>query len=128
MSVPEICALGIISVIAVTLLRDSGAPHPESVVLILGVLVFLRVSDSIAQVVRFILNVSEGTAAAEYVKVLVKAAGIAYIVDFAAGLCRDAGEGSVASYVEIAGRCEIVLLTLPVAKELIEISLGMLNL
>ncbi len=128
MSIFQICALGIIAVFAVILLRDSGAPHPESIVIILGIIVFVRIADSVAGIVEFVFNISEGTGVADYVKVLVKAAGIAYIVDFAAGLCRDAGECSVAAYVEMAGRCEIVLLTLPIAKELLEISFGMLNL
>lgn len=128
MSAVQICALGIISVVAVILLRDSGAPHPESIVLILGVIVLFRVTEGLSQVISFVLNVSEGTEVSRYVKILVKAAGIAYVIDFAAGLCREAGEGGIASYVEMAGRCEIVLLTLPIAKELIEISFGMLNL
>lgn len=128
MSILQICALGIIAVVAVILLRDSGAPHPESIVIILGIIVFLRIADSVSGIVEFIFDISEGTGVSDYVKVLVKAAGIAYIVDFAAGLCRDAGEGSVASYVEMAGRCEIVLLTIPIVKELLEISYGMLNL
>lgn len=128
MSAVQICALGIISLIAVMLLRDSGTPHPESIVLLLGILVLFRVTDGIGDVVGFIIEISEGTESASYVKVLIKAAGIAYIVDFASGLCRDAGEGGIASYVELAGRCEIVLLTLPVAKELLEISFGLLNL
>ena len=128
MSAIQICALGVISVLAVVLLRDSGAPHPESIVLLLGVIVFSRITVNIAEIVGFIFNISEGSAVADYVKTLLKAAGIAYVVDFAAGLCRDAGEGGIASYVEMAGRCEIVLLTLPIAKELLEISLGMLNL
>ena len=128
MSIIQIGALGILCVIAIILLRDSGAPHPESIVLLFAVAVLFRVFDVVAQIITFILQISDGTEASGYVKVLIKAAGIAYIVDFASGLCRDAGEGSVASYVELAGKCEIVLLSLPVAGELIEISLGMLNL
>ncbi|MBR6807118.1 MAG: hypothetical protein IKM46_01930 [Clostridia bacterium] len=128
MSAVQICALGIIAVFAVILMRDSGAPHPESIVIILAIIVFFRVTDSISDIVGFIFSISEGTGVSDYVKLLVKAAGIAYIVDFAAGLCRDAGEGGVAAYVEMAGRCEIVLLTLPIARELLEISFGMLNL
>ena len=50
---------------------------------------------------------------------LLKIIGAAYIVDFSASLCRDMGEASMASKIELAGRIFIVLLAVPWAQTLI---------
>ena len=47
------------------------------------------------------------------VKVIFKVIGIAYIAQFAADACRDAGEGAIASKVELAGRVLIVATAMP---------------
>ena len=51
----------------------------------------------------------------EYVGVLVKIIGMAYLVQFGAEICRDAGESAIGSRVELGGRVLILSLTLPAA-------------
>jgi stage III sporulation protein AD len=46
---------------------------------------------------------------------------------FTAELCRDAGEGALASRLELAGRAEILLLALPLIRELTALAAGMLG-
>jgi len=58
---------------------------------------------------------------AEYIKVLLKALGICYISELAAGSCRDAGETSLAAKIELACKAAIVILSLPMIKQLIEL-------
>ena len=46
---------------------------------------------------------------------LVKIIGMAYLVQFGAEICRDAGESAIGSRVELGGRVLILSLTLPAA-------------
>ncbi len=50
---------------------------------------------------------------------LMKIIGTAYIADFSAGVCRDAGETAVAGKIELAGRVCIVIIALPLAVALL---------
>ena len=50
-----------------------------------------------------------------YVGVLVKIIGIAYLVQFGAQVCKDAGESAIATRVEMGGRILILSMTLPAA-------------
>ena len=127
MSIGEICAIGVIASVAVMLLRDAKTPHPEMIVLVLGLLVIGRAVMGLGEVVSFIDDVSGGSGVSSYVKIMLKAAGIAYVADFASGICRDSGSESVAEYVGIAAKTEILILSLPVVRELTELSLGMLS-
>ena len=85
-----------------------------SVVLLGAVLTLI---DGAADAVKELFQSSE--LESEHIKNLLKIIGAAYIVDFSASLCRDMGEASMASKIELAGRIFIVLLAVPWAQTLI---------
>lgn len=45
----------------------------------------------------------------DYIMLIFKVVGIAYIIQLAAQICTDAGESAIASKVELAGRVMILL-------------------
>ena len=57
-----------------------------------------------------------------YLPYLFKSMGISLLSATAADLCRDVGEGSMASKLELLGRCEIAALGLPLLKELLTLA------
>lgn len=72
-----------------------------------------RISDSI--------NVDKA-----YVTALIKLIGVAYICEFAAGISKDAGYSAVASYVELAGKLTMLIVSLPVLFQVIETITGIM--
>ena len=42
--------------------------------------------------------------------IILKVIGISYVVEFAASVCKDSGESAIASKVEFAGKCIILVL------------------
>ncbi len=59
-----------------------------------------------------------------YFKVAVKALGIGYITSFIAEACRDAGQNSLALKAELAGKCAIFVLSVPLILSILETALG----
>ena len=57
----------------------------------------------------------------EYLTVMLKSLGIAIVTSLTSEICRDSGEASVASRVELFGKCEIIILALPILKSLIKL-------
>ena len=53
--------------------------------------------------------------------------GIVYMAQFAADLCRDAGESAIAGRVELAGRIMVVTLCLPVIKSALDMIKGVIG-
>jgi len=51
---------------------------------------------------------------------ILKVIGIAYIAEFGAQVCRDAGEGAVAAKVELAGKALVLLLALPIVYAILD--------
>ena len=59
-----------------------------------------------------------------YFKVAIKALGIGYITSFVAEACRDAGQNSLALKAELAGKCAIFILSVPLILSILETTLG----
>lgn len=58
----------------------------------------------------------------EYFNVMVKGLGISFIANTGCDMCRDCGEGQLASYLEFAGKTEILVIAFPLIRNLVEIS------
>ena len=56
-----------------------------------------------------------------YITLLLKAVGVSLVASTASDVCRDCGETAIASKVELLGKCEILLLSLPLLEELTEL-------
>lgn len=50
----------------------------------------------------------------DYLKLMIKILGLAYLAGFGAQICKDAGEGSMAAKIELAGKIAILSLGIPV--------------
>ena len=76
--------------------------------------------------VRWIRENLVGGSAERYADILLGALGIALMTGICADICRDCREPSIAGYVEMAGRLEILLLCLPLIAEILETVSGLL--
>ena len=60
-------------------------------------------------------------------KILAKAMGIAYMTQISSELCRECGENNIAFGIESAGKIEIIILSLPLINQVIELSREMVS-
>ncbi len=105
--------------------------RPEFAMLIMlaaSAVILFCVSENIAGVITELRAAIEGCGVdIRYFIICIKAAGMAYIAQFAAEILRDSGEGAIASKVEAAGKIAILALTLPVMKSLLEMCVRVVN-
>lgn len=62
-----------------------------------------------------------------YLSLLFKALGIGYITSFACDICRDSGENSLSSMIELVGKLSLVILSLPLFTEIADIVTVLVN-
>lgn len=62
-----------------------------------------------------------------FVAAALKIVGIAYMGEFGAQLCKDAGQGSLASKVELGGKILILTMTLPMVEDILLTVAGFLT-
>lgn len=75
-----------------------------------------------ATAITYVTELTEGTGAldGDTWPLLLKALGIAFLTETAASVCRDSGEGTLAGWVETAGKMEILLLSFPLIRTVME--------
>ena len=121
MSIPIIAAC-IVSAVAVLFLKQH---RPELAMLLsaaAGALVLVALVSPTLQIAVSLGERLNGAGLSEIFKVLLKVMGICYLTDFAADLCRDFGQSSLASKVELAGKISVIGLCLPLVDTLLSIT------
>lgn len=113
----EIFRIGIIGVVAVILANVVKKERNEISVLIgmaTCILIFGYVLSQISVVIRFLSELLDMVAVEEnYYMQLLKMLGIAYVAEFAASICKDAGHQAVAGMIELFAKISIVALSIP---------------
>ena len=64
----------------------------------------------------------------DYAAILFKAVGICLLTQLAGDVCRDSGESSIASKIELAGRVAILLTAMPLIQEVLAWAWELMNL
>ena len=62
-----------------------------------------------------------------YFTLIVKIIGIAYVTQLASEICKDAGQGAVALKVELAGKALVMLMTMPVLSQFLQVIIEILQ-
>ena len=121
MDIFQIAAIGIVGMVLAIMLKRESALFALLISLAVAVLMFLLIIPQLAGLVALI-GIITGylTTGQEYILVVVKIIGIAYVAEFGAQICNDAGEGSIASKIELAGKVLIMGVAAPVVISLVE--------
>jgi len=123
----QVVGLAIVSVVLLLVIRQQ---RPELAVLLglaVGLAVFLMVAQRLAAILDFLRDLaSRAQVDSLYLNTILKIVGIAYMAEIGTQVCHDAGENSVASKVELAGKILILVLAMPIVMAILEIILKVL--
>lgn len=127
MSILQIAGIGITAALLAVVIKQHRPEMALLISLAAGAFLFFFVLGNITAVVSTIEQLAQrSNLNAIYLDTVLKVIGIAYIAEFGAQLCRDAGEGAIASKIELGGKILIMLLALPVLTALMEVILRIL--
>lgn len=127
MTMFQVLAAALLGLVLLVLLRQE---RPEMAVL-LSVIVGIVLLTAILRQVGTLIDLVVGLAARaelnlHYAGSLLRVIGIAYLTEFGAQVCRDAGEGNLAGKVELAGKVFILILAVPILLAVLETLLRLL--
>ena len=121
-TVLKICAIGIAALIIISIVKTYKPEFTVEVTLCAGMILLYFIIDSLKYGFGFIADIYEDLSyGKEYFPIILKVLGIAYITEFAAAICQDAGEKSIASKVELAGKIAIFFAAIPVFTSLLDL-------
>ena len=116
----QIAAVGLICAVLSLAVRSWRPEFSISISAASGLVLFAMVYSQLEGIISGVSGLFQKSGSAGvYFPVLLKVIGIAYLTDFSAQVCRDAGENGIASKVEMAGKIFIFYAALPVFTSLI---------
>ena len=104
--------LGLTALLLLRAYKPEWAPFLRMAVTVVALGLTLTLA---ATVLGYVTDLAAATGALDGVgwPILLKALGVAFLTEAAASVCRDSGEGGLATWVETAGKLEILLLSFP---------------
>ena len=122
MDIVQIVCIGIVAVILASAIKAQRPEIALQVSIITGIFIFLLVAVKLSAVIQFIQTFSKkADIDTTYLTIVLKIVGIAYIAEFGAEVCKDAGECSIASKIELAGKVTIMILAVPIITSLLDL-------
>lgn len=122
-----VCAFAIGAAVIISVVKQLRPELSGIAVAVAGVLIFIYVLEGIAPFIEFIRSAAAETGVESYFTLMLKALAVSMCCKMSADICRDCGEATLASRVELAGKAGIVIISLPVVQQLLEIAKDMLK-
>lgn len=96
-------------------------------VVFVGCVIFLFLVDQVSQIITMIEKIAlNANINMMYVETILKIIGIAYIAEFGAQITKDAGQGAIASKIELGGKILILAMAVPILTVIIETIIGLI--
>lgn len=118
----RICAIALAGLVIITLIKNYRPEFTVPVIIILSLLVLWSAAESLKYIFAYMQTMygqlSHGN---EYFPVIIKVLAIAYITEFTASLCEDAGQKSIGTKVELAGKISVFFVAIPVFTSLLNL-------
>lgn len=96
-------------------------------IVFVGCSIFLFLIGQIQEIINMLERIAvNANVNLMYVETILKIIGIAYIAEFGAQITRDAGQGAIASKIELGGKILIMAMAIPILTVIIETILGLI--
>ena len=123
----RICGLAVLSAVAFSLVRQMGRDFEVPMKLTASVVFWGLLVTMAVPLVTYVREMVDGGVLGEYGAPLLAALGVAMLSGICADVCRECRENGLALYVETAGRLEILLLCVPLIRDILETVGGLIG-
>lgn len=123
----KIIGIGLIALILIIIIKQYRPEFALYISLIAGALILYFALDEIKNVIELLKQICEKSGInSKFLSILIKMTGIAFLSEFAISICKDAGEGAIASKVELGSKAIIISMSVPIIYNLLEVILKIL--
>lgn len=122
MEIFQIIGIGIVATVLAVILKNLKPEFAILVSLATGLLIFTMILSKLVYVVDVLSTLSKrANIEITYFSTILKIIGMAYLVEFASQISRDAGENSIAMKIELGGKVLIMVLAIPILLALMDV-------
>ena len=118
----KIVAIGLISLVIIIILKQYKPEFAIYISIITGLIIIYMVINRLEGIINLLKTISNKSGINnQFLELLLRITGIAFLAEFAINLCKDTGENAIASKIEIGSKVVIVSMSIPIISSLLEI-------
>ena len=127
MDIIKIIGIGLIALIIIIILRQYRPEFAIYISLIAGALILLLVMDKFSGIISLLNRLASKTDINnQFLLILLKITGIAFLTEFAVSICKDSGEAAIATKIDIGGKVIIIGMSVTIISALLELIIKVL--
>ena len=128
MSVFKIVLMGLAAVLLALQLKQTKPEYGIYISIAVGVFVMAYAASQLTVITEGLQKIAAFISVdMQYLTILFKVIGIAYLCEFASNICKDSGYQSIAGHVELAGKLTILVMSMPIIMSLLDTVQGFLQ-
>jgi len=122
MSIYGIVGLAIVSCVLIVVVKEYRPEFALIITIVAGVVVLPLILTRFSAVLTELKTISQKAGIkTEYMVIVLKGLGICYLTQFSSDMCRDFGQTSLASKIELSGKITLAALSIPLLLSIVEI-------
>lgn len=123
----KIVGIGLLALVIVVILRQYKPEYAIYVSMAAGVLILALALEKLTGIINLLQSIADKTYINKnFLGILLKITGIAFLTEFAVSICSDAGEKAIASKIEIGSKVIIITMSMPIITSLLELVIEIL--
>jgi stage III sporulation protein AD len=117
----QITGVALVGAFLAMIIKEQKPNLAFLLVVFVGSSIFLFLIDKIYEIIQMIQQLAvNANVNMVYLSTVLKIIGIAYIAEFTSQITKDAGQGAIASKIELAGKIMILTMAIPILTVIIE--------
>ena len=121
MDIIKIVGIAFVTLIIVIILRQYKPEFAVYASMLGGAIIILLSLGKLEGIINLLENLASKTAInGEFLAILIKITGIAFLTEFATSVCKDSGETAIANIVDLGGKIIIIAISIPIISQLLE--------
>ena len=127
MEIIKIIGIALIALIIIIMLKQYRPEYAIFISILTGIIILFLVMDRLTGIINLIESIqSKFSINIQFIALLIKITGIAFLSEFAVSICKDSGEAAIASKIELGSKIIIISMSIPIISNLLEIILKIL--
>lgn len=121
MDIVKIIGIAFLALIIIMILKQYKPEFAMYVSLLAGALILALSLGKLGAIVDLLTSIASTTSInGEFLGILLKITGIAFLTEFAVSVCKDSGETAIANKVDLGGKVIIMAISIPIISGLLE--------
>ncbi len=121
MEIIKIIGVAILAVVIIIIIKQYKPEFAIYISIITSIIIVYFVIDKFSGIINLLNNLSNKlNSGQEFLKILMKITGIAFLTEFAVSICQDAGESAIGSKIDFGGKIIIIAMSIPIISSMLE--------